>query len=62
MSTTIQPKLVPLKKWAEIMFGEFAPHPNTLHRWVHEGRISPRPQIVGKNWFVKPTAEYRGGK
>jgi predicted site-specific integrase-resolvase len=53
------PKLVPLAAWAEIVFGDFAPHVNTLHRWVHEGRIHPRPQKVGKNWFVSPTAEYQ---
>lgn len=54
------PRLVPLAEWAKIVFGDHAPHPNTLHRWTHEGRIYPQPKKVGKNWFVSPQAEYRG--
>jgi hypothetical protein len=52
------PRFIPLKAWAELMFGEYAPHSNTLLRCVHEGRIQPQPIKVGKNWFVKPDAMY----
>jgi hypothetical protein len=52
------PKYVPLAIWADQLFGEFAPHKNTLLRWVHEGRIQPQPVKMGKYWFVLPNAEY----
>lgn len=58
--SAVMPRLVPLKEWAKLVFGDYAPHVNTLHRWVNDGRIYPQPQKVGKNWFVKPTAEYKG--
>lgn len=60
MSTMMQPRLISLKDWAKIVFGEKPPHVNTLRRWVNDGRISPRPQKIGKSWFVKPNAEYKG--
>jgi predicted site-specific integrase-resolvase len=53
------PRLVPLAEWAKLVFGQFAPHANTLLKWTHEGRIHPQPKKVGKNWFVAPTAEYQ---
>jgi predicted site-specific integrase-resolvase len=40
------------------MFGEHAPHANTLLRWVHEGRIQPPPKKIGRKWWVVPSAEY----
>ncbi|SAL59298.1 Excisionase-like protein [Caballeronia peredens] len=53
------PRLIPLKQWAVEMFGEeHKPHENTLHRWVHEGRIRPHPKKVGNRFFVDPKAEY----
>ncbi len=60
MSTTMQPKFVPLKKWAETVFGENSPHYNTLLNWIHHGRIMPQPVKMGRGWYVKPSAEYRG--
>lgn len=54
------PQLVPIMEWARIVFGDYAPHRNTLHKWTHEGRIHPQPEIVGKNWFVSPKAKYQG--
>lgn len=53
-----QAQLVPITKWAEIVFGEFAPHINTLHRWIHTGRISPKPLKRANKWWVSPTAQY----
>lgn len=61
MSAVIQPKLIPLIDWASITFGEKKPHINTLRRWVNDGLISPRPQKIGKAWYVKPNAEYKDG-
>lgn len=60
MSAVMHPKLITLKNWAQMTFGEDSPHVNTLRRWVNDGRISPRPQKIGKTWFVKPNAEYKG--
>jgi hypothetical protein len=52
------PRLVPIAAWASMVFGEHAPHSNTLLRWVHDGRIQPQPTWIGRKWFVKPDAEY----
>jgi hypothetical protein len=53
-----QPKYLTLAAWAQLMFGEHAPHINTLRRWVHDGHIQPQPKKMGKYWFVKVDAEY----
>lgn len=54
---TIKPRYVTLTEWATAMFSK-VPHNNTLLRWVHEGRIQPQPKKVGREWWVRPTAEY----
>lgn len=59
-ASTVQPRYVPLSVWATAVFGEFAPHNNTLLRWVHDGRIQPQPRKIGRLWWVKPDAEYIG--
>jgi predicted site-specific integrase-resolvase len=50
-------RYVTLQEWAELMFSK-VPHPNTLLRWVHDGRIQPQPQKIGKCWQVKRDAVY----
>jgi hypothetical protein len=57
---TSVPKLVPLSEWAIAMFGQHAPHINTLLRWTNEGRITPQPKKCGRAWFVPLHAEYLG--
>lgn len=52
------PKLVPLEVWAEQLFGEYAPHRNTLLNWRRNGRILPVPIKCGSRYFVEPTAVY----
>lgn len=52
------PRWVPLRVWATLLFGEYAPHYNTLLRWVHDGRIVPAAKKVGRRWFVQPSAQY----
>ncbi|WP_244141814.1 excisionase [Burkholderia gladioli] len=52
------PKLIPLHVWAGQTFGEYAPHANTLRRWVRNGKILPVPIKVGRSYFVRPEAEY----
>jgi hypothetical protein len=52
------PRLVPLAVWAAMVFGERAPHANTLLRWVHDGRLQPRARKIGRIWWVTPSAEY----
>ncbi|CAN0620465.1 Exc domain-containing protein [Burkholderia multivorans] len=51
-------QLIPLRTWAESIFGEYKPHPNTLLNWIHSGKISPAPIKVGSRYFCKPTARY----
>ena len=55
-----QPRLVPVAVWAASLFGDRAPHNNTLLRWVHDGRIQPRPRKIARIWWVTPNAEYIG--
>lgn len=52
------PRFVPIRVWAEMMFGEHAPHKNTLRNWINSGRIHPRPRKIGRSWYVQPDAEY----
>lgn len=54
------PRLVPVTAWAATVFGEHAPHPNTLRRWVHDGRFYPPAKKIGRTWWVTPDAEYVG--
>lgn len=54
------PKYIPVKVWAEQMFGEFAPHRHTLSKWIRTGRIRPMPVKVGRTYFCRRDAEYIG--
>jgi hypothetical protein len=62
MSAVLTPKkqLIPISEWAKICFPARTPVKNTLHKWIHQGRIYPQPEKVGKNWYVQPSAEYQG--
>ncbi|MFM0566934.1 excisionase [Paraburkholderia caledonica] len=55
---TNQPKLIPLDAWAKLVFGEHAPHRNTLYNWRQGGWIVPAPIKIGRRYFVEPTAVY----
>lgn len=57
-ATTIKPRFVTLREWAQSTFSK-VPHNNTLLRWVGEGRIQPQPEKIGRIWRVKPSAVYR---
>lgn len=52
------PRLIPVSEWAVLVFGEHKPHPSTLLRWIHDGKIKPQPKKIGRTYFVAPTAEY----
>lgn len=52
------PKLVPVSVWAVEVFGEHAPHPNTLRRWIQNAKIVPYPVLVGRRYFCSPDARY----
>ncbi|MGU7839435.1 excisionase [Burkholderia sp. AW33-5] len=52
------PALIPVREWAQQIFGSHAPHPNTLLNWIHSGKILPRPMKVGRGYFCRPDAEY----
>jgi len=52
------PRLIPVSEWAALVFGEHKPHPSTLLRWVHDGRIKPQPKKIGRAYFVDPAADY----
>ncbi|PFH29078.1 excisionase [Burkholderia sp. JKS000303] len=51
-------QLIPIATWAERVFGEHAPHRNTLLNWIHAGRIHPSPRKIGRGYFCQPEAEY----
>jgi len=53
-----QPKLVPIRAWAAKTFGDYAPHPNTITKWIANGHIVPAPQKIGRGYFVTPDAKY----
>lgn len=51
------PKQIPLQHWAE---RHYDPPPNirTLRTWAREGRISPQPVLVGREYRVREDAVY----
>lgn len=51
-------QLIPVRAWAESVFGDLAPHANTLLNWVKNGKIRPVPKKVGRQYFCRPDAEY----
>jgi predicted site-specific integrase-resolvase len=51
-------QLIPLRTWAEAVFGEHRPHANTLLNWIKNGKIRPVPRKVGREYFCRPDAEY----
>jgi hypothetical protein len=51
-------QLIPVRAWAQNVFGEHKPHPNTLLNWIKNGRISPLPIKVGHQYFCNPEARY----
>lgn len=56
-------KLMRIKEWAKQKFAEKdQPHPNTLRRWTHDGRIYPQPKLIGNHWYVEECAEYQGDR
>jgi hypothetical protein len=55
-----KPRYIPVSAWATLVFGEHAPHKNTLLRWVRDGRIQPQPKKIGRIWWTTPAAEYVG--
>jgi hypothetical protein len=57
-SGAVKPRYIPVSAWAALVFGEHAPHNNTLLRWVRDGRIQPQPKKIGRQWWAKPEAEY----
>jgi hypothetical protein len=64
MSAILKPSktLIPIMDWAKALFPTKTPHVNTLRNWVNGGFISPRPQKIGRGWFVTPDAEYKARK
>lgn len=56
--TKSKAKLIPLRVWAQEMFGEYCPHPNTLLNWTKSGKLVPHPIKVGSRYFVRPETEY----
>jgi predicted site-specific integrase-resolvase len=53
----IQSRYITLREWAATMFSP-VPHVNTLRNWVHDGRIQPQPEKIGRQWRVKRDAKY----
>lgn len=59
-AAALGPKYITLQEWATSMFGNKAPHYNTLLRWVHEGRIQPQPKKMGRRYWLVRDAKYEG--
>lgn len=53
--------LVRLQSWATKVFG-VAQHPKNLTRWAREGVIQPSPILVGKRYYVDPSASFCGSR
>lgn len=51
-------RLITLEAWSRAEYGDDAPHVATLWRWVREGKILPKPEKHGRQYFVLPTARY----
>lgn len=51
-------QLIPVRTWAEAVFGDRVPHANTLLNWIKNGKIRPVPRKVGRQYFCRPDAEY----
>ena len=51
------PRLIPLQNWAERHFDP-APGIRTLRNWARNGRIQPRPILVGREWRAREDAAY----
>jgi predicted site-specific integrase-resolvase len=54
----VSAQLIPVRTWAEAIFGERVPHQNTLLNWIKHGKIRPAPKKVGRQYFCRPDAEY----
>jgi len=46
---------ITLKAWAEARY-QPAPSMHTLRKWAREGDIHPRPELVGKTYYVDENA------
>lgn len=49
---------IPVTRWAAMVYGEYAPSPYALRRWIQKGRIQPPPRWIRGRWHVVPTAIY----
>jgi hypothetical protein len=54
----VSARLITLERWAELTYGDAAPHVNTLRRWAREVRIYPAPEKHGRTYYVRPEARY----
>lgn len=50
---------IPLSRWAESVFGAYAPSRYALRSWVLKGQIQPPPKWVRGKWRVDPAATYQ---
>jgi hypothetical protein len=51
------PKLIPITTWAARTYDP-PPSIHTLRKWAREGRISPAPQLAGREYRVMEDAVY----
>lgn len=50
-------KKITLEAWAAQLYDP-PPSIKTLRRWTRECRIFPRPQLLGRTYYVDPEARY----
>lgn len=54
------PRLLTLERWAQHVFGDGAPHMNTVRRWARDGMLYPAPIKMGRTYYVRPETSYSG--
>jgi hypothetical protein len=54
----VEADLISLAAWAARLNPK--PAAKTYQRWVRVGNISPRPQKIGRSWYVTPNAVFVG--
>lgn len=50
--------LITLREWGDRTYGESVPTINTLRKWARTKMIAPHPKKHGREYFVRPNAQF----
>lgn len=50
--------MIKLRTWIRQTFGADAPTMWTARKWARDGKIQPKPQKVGREYYCRENAEY----